>query len=204
MYELTNLSPRVSVNSALVRPAGLTNTNIVVLGKWHQQVLTRNSLSLMDTRDLSLMSQYFSADSFAELLMMNSHLCLLDEGLIGCYKHNPYDDEQVGVFYNLATSLSSSKETKQRVLSRLSNLHPMVTHDGDGELHSVIIQDDVVYLVLDEGVLSADNYESRLDTIVRDTLRACYTLNSISDVTGHPLFSVYLTTIQNQINTKLV
>lgn len=169
-----------------------------VLGSWHHNHLVRNGHSLADLSDLAKVSEIFTVTDFAQVLLMNNGLWLLDNYSPSNTNFAPEDESQ-GLFLHQAGTLSASNQVAQSLLDRLTNTDSyLLGTDQPYQVHPV---GSSVYLILNEGTMAKGVYSGYIETMVKDLLQAYYSLEQIPAVSSSSLFRIYLATLENR--TKL-
>jgi hypothetical protein len=168
----------------------LEQMKIFVIPDWIYRNVIRNKLNIIDIADYSKIRSIFSIDDMAEWFYLNDKLKIDDIRIsnewLDCFWHS-ISPSQLTEVRNSVLPLSGSEEIAHSAKLRLtkdSNLSKST--------YKFIVINNILYIILSEGFIThIQNPANKLD-FVKNYLKECYAMASVSEVAKLSIFDLYL------------
>lgn len=168
----------------------------VVIPRWAHQALIANEMAVTDIHNYSKLRQALAVNDIVDIVLSN-RLARIDGMTVATQDHPfgmeelaPRDLEELTHSVLLPAGVESSAAY---VRGKLTGLSPQ------GDRYSFDKATNTVYVVIGEGFLAqVDDAEFKLN-FVRDYLKQCYSMASVTYVNSHvPLFRTYVKALSRQ------
>lgn len=168
----------------------LTPMKIFVVPGWIYRSVLRNKLNTIDMLDYTKVRSVLSLNDMAEWFYMNDRFqidgCLLSSAFLDLHWHS-FTEAQRAEVKNSVLPLSGSEEVADSAKAKLTGSYPM-----SEVAYQFITIDNILYILLNEGFMSAISKPDYKSEFVKNYLKECYAMASVSDVSRLSIFDLYM------------
>ncbi len=157
--------------------------------------LHRNKLNIIDLLDYSKIRAILSIDDMAEWFYLNDKFTIdgkqISSAWLDFQFHSITQAERAEIQISVLP-LSGSEEIAHSANTKLSGLVPEST-----SVYQFIPINNLLYIVLSEGFITHVQDRKNKTDFVKQYLKECYAMASVSDVSKLSIFDLYLKAIAN-------
>ena len=164
-----------------------------IVPDWIVRALHRNKLNIIDLLDYSKVRAILSIDDMAEWFYLNDKFTIEGRRMSNEYLDAAFHSVTQAQKAEIRVSVLPLSGSEEIALSANTKLSGQVPESAS--VYKFIPINNVLYIILSEGFITHLQVRANKDEFVKNYLKECYAMASVSDVSQHSIFDLYLKAI---------